>query len=978
MINIISYSKPKNNNTTANSKGGGTIYVGGGNTNNIDLSNYYTKHEIDNRINSTKLWAKGLSDYSIININSENQTTNDFEVAIGRYNKSISGETIFTIGNGTDSTTSGRSNVFWATNDKVFANDFESINGITSDTIDVNTIWVSESVEADVINANDGSFNDITSTSANLSSLTATTANTAFINATNGNIINLSNDKATINNATITIASATTLSSENLTVKNLEVTNAAHFFSLVIDEVKSLGGRIIITPANAEIEIIRRSRLNKDLYALYWKAEGENAQTTNSFETGDLILCQSFNAASGESFDTSNRFYWYEVIAASTTPIIIDDDDEKYHYITIINTENHKSPLTNSVPQVGDKIVQLGNETNPDRQNAIIISAYKDSYLDPKIEAPSIVQYKGINSFSIGEENRQNVIAASGNIFKGDFISTNGDDILNSLNSLKSYTDGKFGDTANLINTLSSTTATQIAQTKQAIDLTASKIDAVSGEVTTNKTSIANLSVRTDSISSQVTKIEEKFDQKNLILFDVENWGRNLYPEESISYSENDNTFTMRYTVHDDEETPKDVCCFANYDGYTNNIPTGKYLVEFTPSVSADDVRLLVCYWRRNIDDVKLISYDQPSSEYNNIKQSFIVEFNDELINFAFQNMIYFESLYNAANQGQAKRDWAFYIKDLSVRRIIDETSSTLIEQNADNIKLTANGLKYAGITIDGENSKIKLDAENTIVTNNFTVNRLQTAINPDDGSTISIQNGLAQFFNPFGKMNIQFGIKDGYCVLSYYDNDGNLLYDLGPNGLDATQLESSAWSTLKVKNVADIVGNSQKLFYTIENYDYIDYDNNTKQLTYNVVCDELENYLLINGRNPQKVIGDTYIYQYRAGKINNRFVPDTAAGFTTAALAEQANGKYFTQKFGNSLNGKLTNLVIGTYLGDGSMFVGGLKPMIKRGRIPKYFITAQTYLGGQSGFMSLASQVTQLVIGDINVDNGNDVGIIS
>ena len=40
---------------------------------------------------------------------------------------------------------------------------------------------------------------------------------------------------------------------KNLTVENLEVTKAAHFFKLIIDEVKSVGGRLIITPANAEI-----------------------------------------------------------------------------------------------------------------------------------------------------------------------------------------------------------------------------------------------------------------------------------------------------------------------------------------------------------------------------------------------------------------------------------------------------------------------------------------------------------------------------------------------------------------------------------------------------------------------------------------------------------------------------------------------------------------------------------------------------
>ena len=48
---------------------------------------------------------------------------------------------------------------------------------------------------------------------------------------------------------------------------------------------------------------------------------------------------------------------------------------------------------------------------------------------------------------------------------------------------------------------------------------------------------------------------------------------------------------------------------------------------------------------------------------------------------------------------------------------------------------------------------------------------------------TIFDGNGM-EVFNPFGTMNIRFGLKNGYAVMEYYDNDGNFLYDLGPNGI--------------------------------------------------------------------------------------------------------------------------------------------------------------------------------------------------
>jgi hypothetical protein len=44
---------------------------------------------------------------------------------------------------------------------------------------------------------------------------------------------------------------------------------------------------------------------------------------------------------------------------------------------------------------------------------------------------------------------------------------------------------------------------------------------------------------------------------------------------------------------------------------------------------------------------------------------------------------------------------------------------------------------------------------------------------------------------------NIHFGVNsDGMAVLQYYDNSGVLLYDLGPDGIKAKDLQSSQWVT--------------------------------------------------------------------------------------------------------------------------------------------------------------------------------------
>lgn len=119
----------------------------------------------------------------------------------------------------------------------------------------------------------------------------------------------------------------------------------------------------------------------------------------------------------------SNKYYWRKVVSTGTTTL----SGESYNYIELSKTDY--DTISNDVPEVGDEIVQLGNKTNTNRQAAIIISAYNNQFLDPTISAPSIVQYSGINDYEL-KTHRLNVISKSFNLFKGNFTSTNGDDIL--------------------------------------------------------------------------------------------------------------------------------------------------------------------------------------------------------------------------------------------------------------------------------------------------------------------------------------------------------------------------------------------------------------------------------------------------------------------------------------------------------------------------------------------------------------------
>ena len=220
----------------------------------------------------------------------------------------------------------------------------------------------------------------------------------------------------TANNANITDA----------TFENLTVTKAAHFFQLIIDEIKSTQGQVIITAANAKLDLVEQSQNG---FKCLWKATDGDKTIYNQFEVNDQVICQTFNLDDTSGTHQTNKFYWSKVISAGTET----KSGETYNYI-VLSTSDYDT-RSNATPSIGDEIVQLGNKTNTDRQAAIVISAYNNQFLDSAIQAPSIVQYNGINDYNLSTH-RLNVISKGLNQFKGNFSTTAGD-IQSQLNNQK-------------------------------------------------------------------------------------------------------------------------------------------------------------------------------------------------------------------------------------------------------------------------------------------------------------------------------------------------------------------------------------------------------------------------------------------------------------------------------------------------------------------------------------------------------------
>jgi hypothetical protein len=139
-------------------------------------------------------------------------------------------------------------------------------------------------------------------------------------------------------------------------------------------------------------------------YRCYFLADDGDRRTSNDWRIGDQAMCKTSNLVSRTAGGSANRYYWRLVVNKGTETI----NGKLYHFIdlsdvrgTLELTIDGKQytcvgyatsiEINNDIPKADDDIIQLGSQTDTDRQYAHIIYVSEGKRVD----------YAGINDYDL-------------------------------------------------------------------------------------------------------------------------------------------------------------------------------------------------------------------------------------------------------------------------------------------------------------------------------------------------------------------------------------------------------------------------------------------------------------------------------------------------------------------------------------------------------------------------------------------------
>jgi hypothetical protein len=137
-------------------------------------------------------------------------------------------------------------------------------------------------------------------------------------------------------------------------------------------------------------------------YRCYFLADDGDRRTSNDWRLGDQAMCKTSNLVSRTAGGSANRYYWRLVVNKGTETI----NGKLYHFVdlsdirgtlelTIDGTQytciGYDTKAENDIPKAEDDIIQLGSQTDTNRQYAHIIYVSEGKRVD----------YAGINNYDL-------------------------------------------------------------------------------------------------------------------------------------------------------------------------------------------------------------------------------------------------------------------------------------------------------------------------------------------------------------------------------------------------------------------------------------------------------------------------------------------------------------------------------------------------------------------------------------------------
>lgn len=278
-----------------------------------------------------------------------------------------------------------------------------------------------------------------------------------------------------------------------LEVDRLFVRKAAEFVKLVIRELQSVGGKIVLSPAAMKISNVvyfekgvylpeyEALPLRYNVYRCYFSQKKGDEEIENQFVEDDLVRCQTFNVKEGVNENVKNRYYWRKVykVGKDFIDVLADFCD-----------------TGSDIPQAGDELVQMGNTTDTARQSVVVLSAYG-------ADAPSLKMYEGVDSYSL--ENKEVFVLSRQEMFaiadKFRFVTRKANGEIESTQS--------FAELVMSVNGLRTT----VNRNKEELD---GQITTINSQITQTAGKIATLTNEQTVMGNKISKIEQTTEKISL------------------------------------------------------------------------------------------------------------------------------------------------------------------------------------------------------------------------------------------------------------------------------------------------------------------------------------------------------------------------------------------------------------------------------------------------------------------------------